>query len=326
MPKPDFQEFNTVPEFHQSGIAYVIPAQTREAGYYDERTNRNIGWITREEQLLINKAVVSIAGTGGMGGLASQIMVRLGVGELRIADPESFDVSNINRQLAAGINTIGRSKALETGRILRNITDDYRLVIYPQGIEEGMIDSFVRDADIIIDEIEFWNIGSCILMHQAARSLGVPIFNCLTVGFATYLHYFAPDSTPIEELLGIDLEEALELERKVLNRTISSDDRTRLMNSALKCFIPDLPNYFSGSEAKVRQDFILHRLEKEGTASIIATNPSVAAGIVANYVLFNLLEKSGVERSIQSIPTAPNYLVIDTAHLTSKIIRRDKVI
>src|SRR5262249_5861415 len=143
-------------------------------------------------------SVISIAGVGGMGGLASQIMVRLGIGEVRIADPEVFDLSNINRQLAAGINTIDKSKAIETARLLREITDDFNLIVYPEGVESNMVEEFVRGASIIIDEIEFWNIGSCIRMHQVARALGVPIFNCLTVGFATYLHLFTPQSMPVE--------------------------------------------------------------------------------------------------------------------------------
>jgi molybdopterin/thiamine biosynthesis adenylyltransferase len=248
-------------------------------------------------------------------------MVRLGIGEIRIADPESFDISNINRQLAAGIHTIGLSKALETARVLRNICDDYKLIVYPQGIEQKMLETFVPGSDVIIDEIEFWNIGSCILMHKMARSLGIPIFNCLTVGFATYLHYFTPESTPVETMLGIELEEALELEQKVLDGSILEVDRNRLMRKTLDCFIPRLPQYFSGPSGNTNHDLILERLEFEGTASIISTNPPVSAGIVANHVLFELLRNCGEQRSIGKLPSSPGYIMFDSAHLEIEIVR-----
>lgn len=319
-----FETCNSIPEESTQDVAFVLEAQDHGDEFYAARTDRNIGWITASEQNMIRDSVISIAGTGGMGGHVAQLMIRLGVGELRIADPESFDVSNINRQLAAGINTIGKSKALETGRILRNISDDYRLIIYPQGIESGMIEEFVKGSSMIIDEIEFWNIGSCILMHQIARSLNVPILNCLTVGFATYLHYFTPDSEKIEDMVGLQLDEALDLERRLLDKKMNSLERAQLMHSILDCFIPDLPRYFLSPDGNQDHEHILHRLEHEGTASIIATNPPVAAGIVANQALFHILRSNGIKRSIPTMPTTPDYFVFDSAHLTSEIIKRKK--
>lgn len=317
-----FVTTDSVPEQTQDGVAFVLEARQHEENYYRDRTDRNIGWITRPEQAIIQNSVVSIAGTGGMGGNVAQIMIRLGIGELRIADPQSFDLSNINRQLGAGLHTVGKSKALETARILRNTTDDYRLIIYPQGIEAGMIEDFVRGSDVIIDEIEFWNIGSCILMHQIARSLGIPILNCLTVGFATYLHYFSPDSARVEDMVGLTLDEALDLERRFLDGNLNSIEQSQLMHSILDCFIPDLPRYFSTPDGDKDHEYILHRLEHEGTASIISTNPPVAGGIVANQALFLMLRRNGITRSIPTLPATPNYYVFDSAHLTSEIIRR----
>ena len=56
---------------------------------YDEITQRNIGVFTPDEQARIRALVVAIAGCGGIGASAAHYLARLGVGELRLADPRS---------------------------------------------------------------------------------------------------------------------------------------------------------------------------------------------------------------------------------------------
>ncbi|MDB5237248.1 MAG: molybdopterin and thiamine biosynthesis dinucleotide-utilizing enzyme [Parcubacteria group bacterium] len=315
---------DSLPEYGEipnacSSQAFVLRPVDRGDAYYLERTDRNIGWITREEQSVLRASCVAIAGTGGMGGLIAQSMVRLGIGEIRIADPESFELSNMNRQVGAARSTIGRSKAVETARSLRSITDDYRLVIYPQGICADSTEEFVRGADVIIDEIEFWNIGSCIRMHQAARGFGIPIFNCLSVGFATYLHLFTSDSKPVESMLGLSLYEAEVLEHEVCDGTISTSDRKQFAEAILRCFIPEIPCYYSKEET-LQNTLAKNRLVLNGTASIIATNPLTSAGFVATQALLILLKSHGVQRAIPGLPVSPGYVFFDTAKLDMKMV------
>ena len=126
---------------------YELLPKDFSQSYYDERTDRNIGWITREEQEMLKNSVVGIAGCGGMGGLVAATLLRLGVGEIRIADIEVFDRSNLNRQFAASKNTIGKSKAFETAKILRDISDDTKIAVYPQGITEETAENFSEKCD-----------------------------------------------------------------------------------------------------------------------------------------------------------------------------------
>lgn len=319
---PTIQGFDSVPDFAPPSVILSFPPRVDDA-HYLARTDRNIGWILAEEQQLLRECVISIAGTGGMGGQVAQLLVRTGVGTIRIADPEVFDPSNINRQLAANRHTIGKSKALETARILRSIADDYRLEVYPQGICLEILPHFVPHADLIVDEIEFWNIGSCILMHQMARQLGIPIINCLTVGFATYLHYFTPESMPVEEMLGISLSEALELEAGHLAGTLSDATRHSLMDTIFRCFIPHMPAYYAGPEGPARNQWILDRLAHTGEASILGANASIAAGFVAVRTLLAVLaQRKGAARSVTPLPVTPDYVCFDAAVLPETTIRR----
>jgi molybdopterin/thiamine biosynthesis adenylyltransferase len=88
---------------------------------YSEFTTRNLGFVTPEEQARLRAAQVFVAGVGGMGGACVQALVRAGVGRLVIADIDTFETSNLNRQVFAFTDTLGRPKAEATADALRRI-------------------------------------------------------------------------------------------------------------------------------------------------------------------------------------------------------------
>lgn len=95
-----------------------MPIKTKHSQYrelYDEnlywdRVNRNLGWLgdsekeQRERQERLRDSVIGIVGTGGIGGAVALRLVRMGVRRLKLADPDEFDVSNIQRQAGADLD------------------------------------------------------------------------------------------------------------------------------------------------------------------------------------------------------------------------------
>ena len=77
---------------------------------YKEFTNRNIGFVTEEEQDIIKSTQVFVCGVGGMGGACANSLIRMGVSNIAIADIDKFEVSNLNRQLFANLDTVNKSK------------------------------------------------------------------------------------------------------------------------------------------------------------------------------------------------------------------------
>ena len=296
----------------QDGVVRFFPINPDE-DYYRERTDRNIGWITRNEQEILRHSTIGIAGCGGMGGLLASIFVRLGVGEVRIADSETFDVSNINRQFAAKRGTVGKSKAIETARDVRAISDDSTLIAYPQGINETIVDEFLAGCDVVCDEIELLALDARILLHQHARTAGVPIINCNTVGFSTYLFLYTPDGMKVEELLGITYEEAKKLRGEALSG--NREAHSRIANNIMRAVIPEVPPYSPEIVHAAKR-----RVLEEGKAPIIAPNPIMAGGFLADRVLLYLLRNSGVERNIVHMPPMPGYLYFDAAFVQAKVV------
>ena len=72
---------------------------------------RNQGSLTDEQQHLLHKKRVAVIGCGGLGGYVIEELVRIGVGQLHLFDPDVFSPSNCNRQLNALEPTMGQNKA-----------------------------------------------------------------------------------------------------------------------------------------------------------------------------------------------------------------------
>lgn len=318
-------ECTDLPAEPDENVAYRMLPKHVDDSYYRERTDRNIGWITQEEQAALSRATVGIAGCGGMGGLLANIFIRLGIGEVRIADCERFDISNINRQYAASRQSVGTSKAFETARLVRMVSDDATLVVYPQGIVEQTVDTFLEGCDVICDEIEFWAVGSRILLHERARQHGISLFNCNTVGFGTRLFLFTPDGETMETCLGLSAQEATTLQSRIQNREASPDEVRAVMEAMLRGLVPELPEYCPEDANYRTVDAARGRLFAENKATIIATNPPLASGFLADHVLLHLLGRSSVRRTIPRIPPPPGYLYFDAAFMRAAIVERKTV-
>ena len=77
----------------------------------EERYIRNLGALTEEECAVLRGKTVFVAGCGGLGGYLIEMLLRLGVGEIRAADGDAFEASNLNRQLLSSPSALGQSKA-----------------------------------------------------------------------------------------------------------------------------------------------------------------------------------------------------------------------
>jgi molybdopterin/thiamine biosynthesis adenylyltransferase len=315
------QECTHLPARPNPQTVYRLLPNSPLESYYHERTDRNIGWITPEEQRFLRTATVSIAGCGGMGGQLAEKFLRLGIGKIRMADNETFDTSNINRQFAASRGSRGKSKAFETAKLLRAISDDSELVVYPQGINADTVDDFVSGSSVICDEIEFWAVWARILLHQRSRLAQVPVFNCNTIGFGTRLFLFAWDSQTIEERLGLTLQTAKVMQESL--RPEASDQRQirlRLMEAMIRGLIPELPEYCSLNSPRSTVQAFRTRLSAECKAPIIATNPPLATGFLADRVLLYLLRAFPPRLGVRPTPPTPGYLYFDAATMEAKVV------
>ncbi len=269
-------------------LTFIGGVMNRLMDKYMARVDRNIGVIGMENQMKLKETVVSIAGCGGMGGLIAATLARIGVGRIRIADNQLFDASNINRQFAATFNTIGRSKALETYKMIKEIVDDVEIDVFKDGITADNAEEFVRGADVVCDEIEFFEIGARIQLHRACRKCGVPVFNCNVIGFGTRIFFFTPYSMTVEEFL--EMDESTTLTEEVVMRLIQR-------------LAPRAP-------AVITNQVIEEWAIQQHKAPIFGGTPPLSTGVVVDRLCVHLLgmeEKYGITK----LPPMPGYGYID---------------
>jgi molybdopterin/thiamine biosynthesis adenylyltransferase len=164
---------------------------------------RNIGIFTVEEQNHLKKCTVALAGVGGVGGIQLVTLVRTGIGRFSIADPETYEPSNINRQYGATLNTVGKNKAAVMEEIVHAINPMATVQTFPTGVNENNVDQFLQDADIVIDSIEYCALSEKILLAKKTRERNLFLVTSPTWGYGASLIVFSPYGVTFEEFFGL---------------------------------------------------------------------------------------------------------------------------
>ncbi|MCK5883886.1 MAG: tRNA threonylcarbamoyladenosine dehydratase [Bacteriovoracaceae bacterium] len=111
--------------------------------------------VGKEKMDALKAKHVLIMGLGGVGGVASEMIARSGVGIMTIIDGDSIDLSNINRQIIALHSNIGNRKAEELGKRLKDINPELKLTVIDQFFTGDMMDEFdFTPYDYVVDAID----------------------------------------------------------------------------------------------------------------------------------------------------------------------------
>jgi molybdopterin/thiamine biosynthesis adenylyltransferase len=168
-----------------------------------EQFIRNVGIMSEDEIVKLHQSTVAIAGCGCIGGFSAELLARMGIGLIKLADPDVFDYSNINRQCAATHNTVGQAKAAALKNHLLAINPDIEIILFPEGVHEGNVEQFVDGSDYVIDAIDYFAFPDSVILHRAARKRGLFITTAAALGFGTSVLTFDPNGLSLEEYIGI---------------------------------------------------------------------------------------------------------------------------
>jgi len=107
-----------------------------ESEFVELRTNRNRYLITAAEQEVLAGKRIGIVGLSVGQSVAMAIALERGCGELRLADHDTLDLSNLNR-LRGGVHEIGLPKVVMAARAIAELDPYLQVHTYPQGLTEG---------------------------------------------------------------------------------------------------------------------------------------------------------------------------------------------
>lgn len=183
--------------------------------FYQEAFKRNIGLLSLDEQRKLKKARVAIVGLGGVGGIYLLNLARVGVGNFNIADFDTFELANINRQAGADMDSLDKPKVEIMEKSVKSINPFLSIKVFAEGIRKENIDEFLDGVDVALDGIDFFNIKDRLLFFKKARERKIHAITSPPAGFGASLLVFSPQGMNFEEYF--DIREDMSEEEKLLS-------------------------------------------------------------------------------------------------------------
>lgn len=166
---------------------------------YDVAFSRNIGWVTREEQALLQTKRVAVAGCGGVGSLHALTLARMGIGKVNLSDFDEYDVHNFNRQAGAFLSTVGKNKMDVMHGMLKDINPEMDIREFGEGVTPQNVDEFLDGVDLYIDSLDFFALDARKLVFQKCYDKGIPVVTAAPLGMGCALLCFMPGQMSYEE-------------------------------------------------------------------------------------------------------------------------------
>ncbi len=135
----------------------------------------------KEGQEKLKKAKVFLAGAGGLGSPAAYYLAAAGVGTIVIADHDTVDLSNLNRQILHWEENIGKKKVDSAAAKLGKLNPAIKIETVAETIDISNVSELVGDADVIVDAMD--NLPTRYLLNRAAQQKGIPFIHGAVHGF-----------------------------------------------------------------------------------------------------------------------------------------------
>lgn len=139
------------------------------------RTDRNRNKITSEEQALLRTKRVGVVGLSVGQSAALVLAMERCCGELRLADFDDLELSNLNR-IRSGVHEMGVPKVVNTAREIAELDPFLQVTIFPEGLQRDNMDRFFTEGgqlDLLVEECDSVDIK--VLARLKARELGIPV-------------------------------------------------------------------------------------------------------------------------------------------------------
>jgi molybdopterin-synthase adenylyltransferase len=168
-----------------------------ESFSYPEFIQRNLGFVSEEGQARLRDARILVCGVGGMGGACLQALVRAGVGGFAIADFDRFEVSNMNRQVFANLDTVGVGKVAATVAQIARVNP--QLVVETHGQEwVGKLDELLVRYKLVVNGMD--DIKAGIALYRKAREHAATVIDAYASPLPSVFVVRPGDPRPEERL------------------------------------------------------------------------------------------------------------------------------
>lgn len=165
-----------------------------------ERYKKNLGLLGEKGQKKLLNSHVAIIGAGGLGGTVFEILVRYGVGKITIVDFDSFEPTNLNRQLLSSVNLLGKNKATAAKGRAKEINPDVLVTAIQDKLTEENSVRLIKDSDLVCDCLG--NISDRFVLQRAAQKSQIPMVHAAVAGNACQVMTVFPGDSGLKTIYG----------------------------------------------------------------------------------------------------------------------------
>lgn len=138
------------------------------------------GWdIDAQEKLKL--ANVLIVGCGGIGCTTAELLARAGVGKITLIDPDTVEMSNLQRQIAFTPQDVGFYKADILAKRLYQINPHIQVDLYVDHLSSNNEEKLIGSQDLVLDGCD--NFATRYLVNQSCKNLNVALISASAIAF-----------------------------------------------------------------------------------------------------------------------------------------------
>lgn len=155
--------------------------------------------IGLEGQMKLKRGKVFVVGCGALGSMVAMQLCAAGVGEIHIADFDTIDVSNLQRQLFFSTGSCGLPKAGELQKRMHEINPEVQVIVHPEMVTASKARDLFAAVDFIVDGSD--NPETKYMTEQVCTHLGK---SCCLAGVSRIsgqLMTCTPGSTRFSEIV-----------------------------------------------------------------------------------------------------------------------------
>jgi hypothetical protein len=136
------------------------------------RLDRNRNKITADEQRRLGELRIGVVGLSVGHAIAYTLAAQGVCGDLRLADFDLLELSNLNR-VPAGVFDLGVNKAVVTARRIAELDPYLPVTVQTSGLTADTLREFLSGLDIVVEECD--SLDMKVVVREAARALHLPV-------------------------------------------------------------------------------------------------------------------------------------------------------
>jgi adenylyltransferase/sulfurtransferase len=161
-----------------------------------ERYSRQVllPFVGAEGQEKVSKARVAIVGLGALGCVASDLLVRAGIGFLRLVDRDLVELNNLQRQTLYTEEDVGTPKAVAARRRLRSTNPEVDVEAHVKDVNYRTVMPLLQGVDLVVDGTD--NIETRYVLNEACIKSRIPLIYGAALGMDGMTGTLWPPATP----------------------------------------------------------------------------------------------------------------------------------